>query len=283
MLAAVAPAAPAIGEAAVALALFLAFAIAYGLLWVYRSTLGTIVLWLADELDAIAVPLGFKTVHLFGPVSSLLRSVDRAVDHGLAAAALNTERGAAWLWNQSAHQLAAIGAAVGGLAYDVEQALTHAATVTVPNAIYTAQRHLGARIRQLEAKAAAAAAAGTAALHRFEAVIGARVGRIERDAARTAGRLRHLEKALTAAGAAVLVSAALARLGMGWLRCRNVKQLGKRACGMDFDVLDALLAGTLLLSGPVSLERLTRELLEETTEVERALRAGFHELRQLKR
>lgn len=278
---AVAPVAPAAGELAVALALFLAFLVAYGLLQVYRSTLGAILRGLADELDGIAVNLGFHTVHLFGPVSDALRYVDRKIDHGLALAVGATERSATWLFETAAHQLEQLGDAIGGLAYDVEAALAHTVTVAVPNAVYAAQHGLGRQLSQLRAEAAVAARAGTAAVHHLEAVLGERIGRVERGASRTLGRVIRAERSLAGAGAVVLVTAALARAGLGWVRCRNVGRVARRVCGMDYDLLESLLADTLLVVGTVSLVALAEELLAVEDELAGLVMHGFRETRGL--
>jgi hypothetical protein len=64
---------------------------------------------------------------------------------------------------------------------------------------------------------------------------------------------------LTKAAGAALVAFSLARLGLGWLRCGNVKKVGKRLCGMNPDLLDALLIGTTLIVGTISLREFAKE------------------------
>jgi hypothetical protein len=275
---AVAPAAPAAGEVALSLFLFLAYIVAAGLLWVYRSTLSRILLGLADEIDDASISTRFVTIRPLAPLAAALRFVDGKIRAGLGLAATNTERGALLLFHLAARQLDRIGDAIGGLAFDAAQALTHATTVTVPNAIYAAQRGVTTRIRAVEAAAAAAAVAGTLALHRFEAVVTGRLGGLTRDLSSVKRRLLHAERALAGAGAAVLVGTALARIGLGWLRCRNVRRMGKRACGMDVDLLDSLLAGSLLFVGSLSLVELVREMETMTDETMGAIRALVREL-----
>jgi hypothetical protein len=257
---AVAPAAPAAGEVALSLFLFLAYIVAAGLLWVYRSTLSRILLGLADEIDDAAISTRFVTIRPLAPLAAALRFVDGNIRAGLGLAATNTERGALLLFHLAARQLDRLGDAIGGLAFDVAQALTHALDVTVPNAIYAAQRGLLHRIRAAEATAAAAAVAGTQALHRFEGVITGRVGGLTRDVTALKRRLLHAERALAGAGAAVLVGAALTRLGFKWLRCRNVGRLAKRACAADVDFIESLIAGSLLFYGTVSIVEFAHEL-----------------------
>lgn len=90
-------------------------------------------------------------------------------------------------------------------------------------------------------------------------------------------RLRRLE-----AGDAKLVGLgalgfALARLGMGWARCTNVKNTGKQICRADSDLLGSLLGGLLLIFGTVSLLDLARGMQEITDEVTQAARAFIRE------
>ena len=70
-------------------------------------------------------------------------------------------------------------------------------------------------------------------------------------------RLEGLIGAGVAAGALVL---ALSRLGLGWIRCRNVTKAGKRLCGMDTSLLDELLAGTVAIVGAVSVVEFAKGL-----------------------
>jgi hypothetical protein len=274
---AAAPAAPAAGEVALSLFLFLAYIVAAGLLWVYRSTLSRILLGLADEIDDVSISARLVTIRPLAPLAAALRFVDGNIRAGLGLAATNTERGALLLFHLAARQLDRIGDAIGGLAFDTAQALTHATTVTVPNAIYAAQRGLSHRIRTAEATAAAAAVAGTLALHRFEAVVTGRLGGMGRDLTTLKRRMLKAERALAGAGAVALVGAALARMSLGWLRCRNVRRAGKQVCGMDYDILSSLLAGTLAVWGAVSLLDFVRELESLTDAGTDALKATIKE------
>lgn len=73
-------------------------------------------------------------------------------------------------------------------------------------------------------------------------------------------RLKRLER-LTAAGvAAGAVALALGRLGLGWIRCRNVTKAGKRLCGMDTALLDELLLGTVAIIGAASVVEFAKGL-----------------------
>jgi len=81
-----------------------------------------------------------------------------------------------------------------------------------------------------------------------------------------------LEKTLAIAGATALVGAALARLGLGWLRCPRIAKAGKQLCGVNPNLLDSLLADTLLIAGTVSLVDFAKEMQGFTGEVADASR-----------
>lgn len=88
-----------------------------------------------------------------------------------------------------------------------------------------------------------------------------RVRDLERDRASIWKRLRGLEKYAGAAGAVALFTAALARLGLKWIRCRNVTRVGKRVCSMDNDLLTSLLGDAVLVLGTVSVVEFARDML----------------------
>lgn len=73
-------------------------------------------------------------------------------------------------------------------------------------------------------------------------------------------RLRKLERAVVGAGAATLVTGALARLGLKWLRCSNVTKAGRGICRMDANLLESLLLGGLAISGAVSVVEFAKDL-----------------------
>lgn len=117
---------------------------------------------------------------------------------------------------------------------------------------------LDRRIDALNARVKAAAIAVPGAV----ALPFPRIGSLERRAKAQAKRLTKVERRFGTLAFAGLVAAALARLGLGWARCSNVRKAGKRVCGMDTDLLETLLGSTLLLTSAISLETLARELQE---------------------
>lgn len=265
------------GEVAVSAFLFLSYCIALGLLWVYRSTISKILLGLANKIDDVAIPVRITTIRPLAPMATALRFVDGEIRHGLGLAVLSTERGAAWLWGLAARQIAWVGDEIAELAWSVAQAFTHTTTITIPHAARNAQHGVIRRIRKAEAAAAAAAAAGTLALHRFEAVVTGRIRGMDKDLSALKKRVVKAERKLAGAGAIAFVGATIARMGLGWLRCRNVRKAGKQVCGMDYDILSALLAGTLAVWGAVSLVEFVKELETLTDAGTDALKATIKE------
>lgn len=123
------------------------------------------------------------------------------------------------------------------------------------------------RIDGIEARVKAAAIAVPAAV----ALPFPRIGSLERSARAQAKRLTKVERRFGALAFTALVAGALTRLGAGWIRCGNVRKTGKRVCGMDTDLLETLLGGTLLLTSAISLETLAHELQEPAELVTDAL------------
>ena len=104
-----------------------------------------------------------------------------------------------------------------------------------------------------------------------------RVGRLEHDRANIWRRLRSLEKYVGATGAVALFVAALAKLGLRWLRCRNVSKVGRQVCSMDSRLLDELLTDGLLIVGAISVVEFAKTLLAIEGEAVRILGAGIRE------
>ena len=93
-----------------------------------------------------------------------------------------------------------------------------------------------------------------------------------RDAwARVSRRLGKLERGVLPYIASGVFVATLARFGLGWLRCDNVKRVGRGVCRLDAGQFDELLAGTLLVLSPISLAVLAEELAEVVEDVSDAV------------
>lgn len=283
-LAEVAPLAPAIPAGLLALlglVAFLGYLIATGTLKVYAATFGHLILWLADAID-VRIRIPRYTLHPLRPVASGLRGVDKAIRWSLAEIALAGEDGASWLFTQAGNIMAWTGREIGDLAEAVASALHLQRTVEIPKVMRAQVASALARVRavnhdldRLEAQAAAQWARLRHGIDRLDGLatrtlpheiarLRAQVAALPRDIARLGGRVTHVERKLGAATFAGLVATALATLGLNWARCRNVSRVGKRACGMDPDLLESVLGGTLLLLSAISIEQLARELQEPT-------------------
>jgi hypothetical protein len=268
MVGAVVPVAPAIGEAVVAASLFLAWLVAFGLLFVYRSTLGAIALGLANRIEGIGISTRIGSIHPFGPLADAIRFVDNEIRDGLGWAVANTERAASWLFHTATAQIRAIGDTVGGLAYDLSHALDRTVTVTIPHAVGVAERR-GARALG-KVRALAVATAATIA-HELPKIHG-RLRSGERVMERLGRRVKRLEKAFAPAAFAALVVAAFVRLGLGVLRCPRFLKAAKRTCGMDPSLLESMLLDTTMILGAISLVEFAHELQSVVEPVESGIR-----------
>jgi len=76
-----------------------------------------------------------------------------------------------------------------------------------------------------------------------------------------------------------MLTYALGRIGAGWIRCSNVRRLGRAACGMNPNLLEAVLAGTLVIASPVSIVELTKACQAFTAEAEDGLKWFVRELK----
>lgn len=299
----VAPLAPAAGLGAGALITILAWLICFTLAYIWRRSFGAMLQWLADEIDRVHLPAIAGGGHIFGAVSRAFRSADNAVEGALVYAANATEHAAVWLFHEATALFDQMGRELGGLAYDVSRWGSHLIHATIPREVSTGTRLLWHSLRVATARATAAirteAHAWRAGVHKLTVAvehqydvfgrklsrIGTRVGRIERSAQAEAARIANLEKRLGAAAFAGLVVAALARLGLGWLRCPSFMRLGRRiGCG-GFALLEDLLFGVVEGFAVVDLCRFAglvtavaeeiRPVLMEFVDVEEAL-VGCH-------
>lgn len=266
---------------AIALISLAAFFAAYGMQTAYRGqsedangSIKGLLLWLAEKIDAIRIPIPAHSTRVLGPVADALKWFANAVDNALGAVVSFFSWPATAFFDnltslsrRTADALAAFATATAHTLGDIRDVAIPGA---VRDALYGATSPVAAALVALKMVRAHAIPALWGGLER----VGGRVGRLERDAANTARRLRRAEAYLTAAGFVVIVATALGRLGLKWIRCRNVTKAGKRICGMDFDYLDALLAGSLLVVGSVSIVDFAHELQDAEDEVVKAIR-GF--------
>jgi hypothetical protein len=101
---------------------------------------------------------------------------------------------------------------------------------------------------------------------------------LEREVGATAEWVKANARKLTVAGIVGLTVAALGRLGLGWLRCRNVSKVGKGVCGMNPLDLAALLAGSIGIASSISVVSLAEECQTFATAVNTAMEVFVKEL-----
>lgn len=261
-----------------------AFVVAYGALAAYRGqsedadgSIKGLILWLADVLASPRIGIPGHSVRAFGPLADAVRWFASAVETALAAVVGWFEAPVARFWYLLAEVPAQTARSLASFSTVVAHKLAWIERTYVPRYVKVALLGATAPLTAVVAAVHMLRTATVPALWRGLEHAGGRVKRLERDAARTASRLRRVEAYLTAAGMVVIVASALGRLGLKWVRCRNVSKVGKRVCGMDFDYLDSLLAGSLLVVGSISIVQFAHELQELEDEAVAAIRGLVRE------
>jgi hypothetical protein len=86
----------------------------------------------------------------------------------------------------------------------------------------------------------------------------------EREIGRLWKAVKARERGIAAAAVGAVLLTLLRRLGLNWIRCRNVKSVGKTVCGMSPNLLESLIAGSVIVAGSVSIVELTKACQEIT-------------------
>jgi hypothetical protein len=264
--------------------------VSFSFLWcwdkTYRATL-------SKALVAIA-NVGFGGIKGHGAVHPLrfLRSVDESVKGWTARNLQSSERVMVYSINRAAEPfLLIVGAtlAIGLSLYELAKYVAHLsgkaitrvehttvikkvgeATKVITSVTKAQFNHLTARVRTVERKV-------TRALHATAGAIATpfpRIGRLEKTAKAQAKRLTRLEKRVFGAVAAGFGVAILAKTVISWLRCPSLQRATKGRNCIDFDFLDALLTGALLIVGTISLVEFAEEV-QSVTEEASGLIHGF--------
>lgn len=261
---------------------FCAFLVCWCLLQAYKATLGALVGHLAEVSRSVTV----AGIHVFGWLGDGLDHINHFVMLQMGYAV----EGTAYAWHKLVGQLAAfvhetarllnelslasaqaweyayrhgirqivraytdpLGTAikaVQALVRDIHT-VTHTTTNTLHRVVVQELPRITVHVTeqakvatQTAVKATAGAVAGTLP----------RVGALERDLKGIDATTKDLARKLSPAVLAGLVAVALGRIGINWTRCSNTNRWGKNVCGMDTDLLDSLLADTLLILGTVDL------------------------------
>lgn len=257
----VVPEIPAVAALLGAAVLMLAWLMATGALTVWRRSLGALLTWLADTIDGVSFDIPHvTTIRPLAPLATALRALVSTVDHYLGEAVRWSEKGAATLFRFFTALNVWMAKEIASLATDTYHGLLAARAGVKAEVQAWSQAAFGYLIRRL-----------TVAWHRIEGVtiprvnarvdrvaqaerfhhrgevvadaqINARVGITSRQLRRLSRRLSKVEKITAGLGAVALVSAALGRMKLGWLRCPALTRMGRRfGCG-GFDFLESLLA-----------------------------------------
>jgi hypothetical protein len=278
-MAAAAPEVVALSEAVAAAGLFIAWAVCFGVLWVYRRSLKRVIVGFAQLIDVSVLGR-----HPLGGVSNWLEAQAKNIDHLLAEGVTASERGAVvlfklflntqlWVAREIADLSTDTWHAIRGVEHATVTKVTKVVTHTVVKPIRTTITVVKGTSTTLTKQITARAKALEARVVRLEHALGhavaspfPRIGHLEREIANQGKRLRTAEKALAAGASAALVLTALKRMGLGWLRCSNVTKTGKAVCGMDARLLESLLFDALALTVAFNLRTFAEELQDVTKE-----------------
>jgi hypothetical protein len=271
------------------LGIFLALAFLIALSYAYNYSLGAAIVALARAIGSIRLPGFLGGGRLLGFAADALTGIDDTIRHslGVGIAALQAT------WNEAVSYTATaihwIGKEIASLAHDTAQAIEGLTVTQVTNVYKKVNPGLARKVGALAAAVAVlrrelthvvtreahTAKAKAQAVEHAIAVpdVGAvpraipKVGQLEREIAEALARGRDLLRRVGPAALLGTVAFALARLGITWARCSRVNKAGKRLCGMNDDLLDSLLADTLLIVGTVSLVEFARGMQDVTREV----------------
>lgn len=290
-----APLVPAAGLGLAALALVLSYLVAMGLLNAWGATIGRAMVWLAGKLRRIGFSVLGKHIGL-GFLADVVMSVDNQIKHWLGAWALASAHGFTWCLNSASWLIRETLTQVEGIARDLYHVAV-AATVTLPEkiiekairlaghathaALATLRRIIArdiAAIRHLTHRAQVRAAHALDVAEHAGAWARPRFRRDEAAIRRLGKRLDRISGKVAPIAFAGLVSAALARLGLKWLRCSKHKRFSKNVCGMDANLLESLLLDTTAIVGAISVVAMARELQEIEPQAVRLIRGFVREL-----
>src|SRR5690348_2338199 len=267
----------------------LALVVLIGLRFGYSYTLGRVLIMTAALLNTVSIPTPFGNIHLLGFAADALLKADHAIMHALGRGISDLEG----VWNESVSYMATavhwIGKEIASLSHDTSQAIETLTTRDVPKWV---RKRLAAALAGIAALKAYLLHVRHAALPRIERIthvvthrvtvvehaiahpdIGTlprtlpKVGQLEREIADALARGKELLRRFGPTALLGTIAFALGRLGITWARCSNVNKVGKRACGMNPDLLESLLADTLLVAGTLSLVEFARGMQDVTAEV----------------
>ena len=257
-----------------------------GLQYGYGYTLGAFLQQLARAIGAIRLPSFLSGARLLGFAADAITAIDNAVRRAIG---LGIEASGAVFNECLAVAVHFVGNEIASLSHDAAQAIEHLHVQQITNVYKRVNPGLARKVGTLAAAVAVLRRELTHAVSReahvartkaqsVERAIAIpapvalpkawpRIGQLEREAENALGHAKDFLRRYGPAALVGTVAFALARLGVTWARCSHVNKVGKRACGMNPDLLESLLADTLLIAGTVSLVEFARGMQDVTEEV----------------
>jgi hypothetical protein len=246
--------------------------------------------WLVPLLRQLAHPQGsFLKRAVLKPlalVAAGIANIVQNVDHSISLAASHATAGVAHWLDGLASWVIRSYVVAGNFSAEVAHGFERLVTHTIPREIHSATRPLWRGIDHLERDftqlrdrlRAFAKGIDTLIAHRILPAIRhlehAIAVTIPRELGRIRSRVGSLEDRVTHPSRAWLKRIArsmwaVALLGLlvrtlakrfPWLFCRKTKVVGNRLCGLDQDLLNALLLDTVLIGGSISIVEFAREM-----------------------
>lgn len=199
-----------------------------GVIGAFWHAAGNLLASIGHELYGLAVALDRFGAYIHGVVRPwVIRTTVGGLTHGLK-----------WL----RHELTSTTTQV----YRITKVVTHPERTAIGAAVRTITRPLAGELAHLErwtrARIAGAEAAIEGVLQPEIDWLRSRTGSLERFYERLWKQVRKLDRLTAASVFAGAVAIALARLGFGWLACRNWKRVGRSVCRMPTHLLDDALS-----------------------------------------
>lgn len=164
------------------------------------------------------------------------------------------------------------------LANTLEAEILHKIEAVIPRAAPLHWPKLNWSVKQWRAWLGLAAGAGALAIPGSTAWERARWREQNRTNSQTHHRFRTLNWLLAFTGAAALVAAGLAKLGLGWMaKCPNLKHIGKSFCAADLAGLLGALGLLIAIEEGVSIEDFANAMLQIEKPIVDGVLAGIHE------
>lgn len=282
------------------LGVLLALAFLIALSYAYNYSLGAAIVALANAIGSIRLPGFLGGGRILGFAADALTTIDHTIRRqiGLGIAALQTA------WNEcvsyTAQAVHWIGKEIASISHDTAQAVGHLHVQQITNVYRKVNPALARKAGVLAATVAAlerhvthlVAREAHVAIEKVKVVEHAttlpapiaipktlpKIGTIEREVEAALAKVRDFAKRFGPAALLGSVVYAIGRIGFGWVRCSKVGKAGRQICGMNDDLLESLLADTLLVVGTLSLVEFAREMVGVTDTavkpIQRFWRAG---------